>query len=283
MKLIKDFKMWLSTNQSVRYLATFGIICFLFVGFITSRFFLQKPVPDKETAPLETTLINDKNYLWYKKMVSEDKTEITIFFAINPVKPDYDTIGNIMIEAKLKNSNISKSEINVYKVNDYFYMLNIKNLPKNWTTLRVEVGEEREQKHTLFFFNKDTEYKEGDYIVQNKDFKPTQEYANVYQTLYEIEYNRQLIQKNVTDKQEEYEEKIKLLDKEIEKIRTDYEYKTKSEKERIDQKVKSIEKEKVDLTEKSTKLNDVKNEYEEKILNLQKKLEKQKREYNISL
>ena len=167
MKLIKDFKMWLSTNQSVRYLATFGIICFLFVGFITSRFFLQKPVPDKETAPLETTLINDKNYLWYKKMVSEDKTEITIFFAINPVKPDYDTIGNIMIEAKLKNSNISKSEINVYKVNDYFYMLNIKNLPKNWTTLRVEVGEEKEQKHTLFFFNKDTEYKEGDYIVQN--------------------------------------------------------------------------------------------------------------------
>lgn len=283
MKLIKDFKMWLSTNQSVRYLATFGIICFLFVGFITSRFFLQKPVPDKETAPLETTLINDKNYLWYKKMVSEDKTEITIFFAINPVKPDYDTIGNIMIEAKLKNSNISKSEINVYKVNDYFYMLNIKNLPKNWTTLRVEVGEEKEQKHTLFFFNKDTEYKEGDYIVQNKDFKPTQEYANVYQTLYEIEYNRQLIQKNVTDKQEEYEEKIKQLDKEIEKIKTDYEYKTKSEKERIDQKVKSIEKEKVDLTEKSTKLNDVKKEYEEKILNLQKKLEKQKREYNISL
>ena len=283
MKLIKDFKMWLSTNQSVRYLATFGIICFLFVGFITSRFFLQKPVPDKETAPLETTLINDKNYLWYKKMVSEDKTEITIFFAINPVKPDYDTIGNIMIEAKLKNSNISKSEINVYKVNDYFYMLNIKNLPKNWTTLRVEVGEEREQKHTLFFFNKDTEYKEGDYIVQNKDFKPTQEYANVYQTLYEIEYNNQLIQKNVTDKQKEYEDKIKQLDNEIAKIKTDYEYKTHSEKQRIDQKVKSIEKEKATLSEKSTTLNDVKKEYEEKILNLQKKLEKQKREYNISL
>lgn len=283
MKTIKNIQMWLSANQSVRYLTTFIIICFLFTGFITSRFILQKPTPDKETPPLETTVINNKEYLWYKKIVNENQTEITILFAINSEKKEYDTIENVVIIPKLKNSNISKSEINIYKVNDYFYMLNIKNLPKNWTTLRVEVGEEKEKKHSLFFFNKDTEYKEGNYIVQNKDFKSTQEYANIYQTLYEIEYNEQLIQKNVTDKQKEYEEKYKQLDSEISKIKTDYEYKTKSERERIDQKIKSIEHEKGELDEQSNKLNKVKKEYEEKILNLQKKLEKQKREYHISL
>lgn len=283
MKTIKNIQMWLSTNQSVRYLTTFIIICFLFTGFITSRFILQKPTPDKETPPLETTVINNKEYLWYKKIVNENQTEITILFAINSERKEYDTIENVVIIPKLKNSNISKSEINVYKVNDYFYMLNIKNLPKNWTTLRVEVGEEKEQKHTLFFFNKDTEYKEGDYIVQNKEFKSTQEYANIYQTLYEIEYNEKLIQKNVTDKKKEFEEKYKQLDNEISKIKTDYEYKTKSERERIDQKIKSIEHEKVVLDEQRNKLNKLKKEYEEKILNLQKKLEKQKIEYNISI
>lgn len=283
MKTIKNIQMWLSTNQSVRYLTTFIIICFLFTGFITSRFILQKPTPDKETPPLETTVINNKEYLWYKKIVNENQTEITILFAINSERKEYDTIENVVIIPKLKNSNISKSEINVYKVNDYFYMLNIKNLPKNWTTLRVEVGEEKEQKHTLFFFNKDTEYKEGDYIVQNKEFKSTQEYANIYQTLYEIEYNEKLIQKNVTDKKKEFEEKYKQLDNEISKIKTDYEYKTKSERERIDQKIKSIEHEKVGLDEQRNKLNKLKKEYEEKILNLQKKLEKQKIEYNISI
>ena len=282
MKPIKKLQLWLNTNQSILYLTTFGILIILFLGFISSRFLLEKPIKVVETPREETIWVDTKGYQWIQKYISEDKTELAILIGIENENPDNITNKEIEITPSLKNMSISNSEVTVLKGSENFYVLTIKQLPKNWETVRVQVGEVGKNDQALLFFNRETEYESESLSSDNDKFKPTQEYANVYATLFEIEENKKLIQKNVTEKQASIKNEIEKIETEIEKLNKDLEYKTASERANREQRITHLRKEQDTFRGQIVQLEKNKKEYEERILNLERKLSDQKRAYHIS-
>lgn len=282
MKPTKKLQLWLNTNQSIRYLTTFGILIILFLGFISSRFLLEKPIKVVETPREESIWVDKRGYQWIQKYISEDKTELAILIGIENENPDNTSNKEIEIKPSLKNMSISNSEVTVLKGSENFYVLTIKQLPKNWETLRVQVGEVGNNDQALLFFNRETEYESNSLSIDDSKFKPTQEYANVYATLFEIEENKKMIQKNVTEKQASIKDEIKKIDTEIEKLNKDLEYKTASERANREQRITHLRKEQDTFRGQIDQLEKNKKEYEERILNLERKLSDQKRAYHIS-
>ena len=91
-----------------------------------------------------------------------------------------------------------------------------------------------------------------------------------------------MIEKNVTKKQASIKDEIKKIETEIEKLNKDLEYKTASERANREQRITHLRKEQDAFRGQIDQLEKNKKEYEERILNLERKLSDQKRAYHIS-
>lgn len=283
MKVIKKIRLWLSTNQSIQYLTTFSILCILFIGFMTSRLIFEKQEEVVETKPNESIVVNNVAYQWTQKYVNESSNEVVIGIAIDPEKSTTVIPEEIDIIPQLKDMSIANSEVKVYKGSDNYYLLSIKNLPKNWTTIRLRVGAKNNSQQALMYFNHQSNYNDKGNIFSEKDFRATEGYAKVYGALYEISNVKKNIETNVTKKEEEYQASIQTHEDEIKKLMTDIQYKTEKEKERRESQAKTIRQKQETLKKQIEQLESIKKEYEEQEHLLQKKLDDLKKEYSISL
>ena len=283
MKVIKKIRLWLSTNQSIQYLTTFSILCILFIGFMTSRLIFEKPEEVAETKPNEAIVVNNVAYQWTQKFINESSNEILIGIAIDPEKSTTVIPEEMEIVPQLKDMSITKSEVKVYKGSDYYYLLSIKNLPKNWTTIRLKVGAKNASQQALMYFNHQSNYNDEENIFSEKNVQATEGYAKVYSTLYEIDQVKKKMKTNVTKKKEEYKASIQTHEDEITKLMTDIQYKTEKEKERRESQAKTIRQKQEILKNQIEQLEVIKKEYEEQEQLLQKKLNDLKKEYSISL
>lgn len=281
-KFIKRFQLWLDTNPSVRYLATFVCICICFVGFITSRIYLEKPVLVSETVPNQVIFVEGKGYSWGQKQVNEDRSEVTILFKVDVENPDNTSKTDLQIIPELKNMSLRNSTVTIFKGSENFYVLNIKNLPKDWETFRVKVGEQGKANQALFYFNRESSYMGADVLLTKDQFEPTQEYTNVYATLYEIEMIQRYMEQTIVQKQNGLRENITQLESEITDLGKDLEYKTNIEKTRREERIANLRKEQDGLRGQIQQLDTTKKEYEERIANLKRKVNDQKQAYHLS-